>query len=103
MLRMTNGVTQVFTLQGLGIRGNVGGIADMEAYGQVFNLKNAADFEGTYKESPGVAPAGADPKALVMKNEKGVIVVLGVKVATETNPYLALDASNQDIKVRLER
>jgi hypothetical protein len=103
MLRMTNGVTQVFTLQGLGIRGNVGGIADMEAYGQVFNLKNAADFEGTYKESPGVAPAGTDPKALVMKNEKGVIVVLGVKVEAEPNPYLTLDASDQDIKVRLER
>jgi hypothetical protein len=100
---MTNGVMQVFTLQGLGIRGNEGGIADMEADGQVFNLKKAADFAGTYQQSPGGAPAGADPKALVMKNEKGVVVVLGVKVETETNPYLALDTSDQYVKVKIER
>ena len=102
MMRMTNGITQVFTLQGLGIRGNEGGIADMEAHGPVFNLKNAADFEGTYKQSSGNAPAGTVPKTLVMKNEKGVVVVLEVKVETETNPYLALDASDQDVKVKIE-
>ena len=103
MLRITNGVMQVFTLQGLGIRGNEGGIADMEDDGQVFNLKRAADFEGLYKESPGAAPAGTDPKALVMKNEKGVVVILGVKVETESNPYLALDTSDQYVKVKIER
>lgn len=102
MLSMTNGTKQVFTLQGVGVRGNESGIADMEAHGQVFNLKNAADFAGTYKQSPGDAPAGTDPKALVMKNEKGVVVVLGLKVETLTNPYLTLDASDQDIKVKLE-
>jgi hypothetical protein len=102
VLRMTNGITQVFTLDGVGVRGNEGGNVDMEAQGQVFNLKNAADFAGTYKKSPGDAPAGTDPKALVMKNEKGVLVVLGVKVETETNPYLTLDASDQDVKVKLE-
>src|SRR5262245_38760611 len=80
MLRMTNGITQVFTLQGVEIRGNEGGIADLEARGPVFNLKNAADFEGTYKLSPGNAPAGSGPQVLVMKNEKGVVMVLGVKV-----------------------
>jgi hypothetical protein len=103
MLRMTNGITQVFTLQGLGIRGNEGGIVDMEARGQVFNLKNAADFEGTYQQSSGNAPAGSGPQVLVMKNEKGVVVVLEVKVETETNPYLTLDASDQDVKVKIER
>jgi hypothetical protein len=103
LLRMTNGITQVFTLQGLGVRGNVGGNVDMEARGQVFNLKNPLDFEGTYKESAGDAPAGTDPKALVMKNEQGVVVVLEVKVEAEANPNLTLDASNQDVKVKLER
>jgi hypothetical protein len=102
MLRMTNGITQVFTLEGLGVRGNVGGTVDMEAHGQVFNLKNAADFAGTYKKSPGDTPAGTDPKALVMKNEKGVVVVLEVKVETTTYPDLTLDASDQDVKVKLE-
>ena len=101
-LRMTNGVTQVFKLEGVGIRGNRGGVADLEADGQVFNLKNAADFAGTYKKSPGDAPAGTNPKALVMKNDKGVVVVLGLKVEAETWPDLALDASDQDIKVKLE-
>jgi hypothetical protein len=38
-----------------------------------------------------------------MKNEKGVVVVLEVKVETGTNPYLALDTSDQDVKVTLER
>jgi hypothetical protein len=103
MLRMTNGTTQVFTLQGVGVRGNESGIADMEADGQVFNLKHAADFAGTYQQSSGNAPAGTDPKALVMKNEKGVVVVLGLKVETQTNPYLTLDASDQDVKVKLVR
>jgi hypothetical protein len=103
MLRMTNGVTQVFTLQGLGIRGNEGGIVDMEARGQVFNLKNAADFEGIYQQSSGDAPVGTDPKALIMKNEKGVVVVLEVKVEAETNAALALDDSDHDVKVRIER
>ena len=37
-----------------------------------FNLNFAVHFEGTYKQSPGDVPAGTDPKALVMKNEKGV-------------------------------
>ena len=102
LLRMTNGVTQVFTLEGVGVRGNRGGIADMEARGQVFNLKNPQDFAGTYKKSPGDAPAGTNPKALVVKNDKGVVVVLEVKVETETYPDLALDASDQDVKVKLE-
>jgi hypothetical protein len=101
MLRMTNGITEVFTLQGLGIRGNEDGIADMEADGQVFNLKNAADFAGTYQPLPGAATAGTMSKALVLKNEKGVVVVL--KVETETNPYLALDVSDQHVKVTIER
>jgi hypothetical protein len=102
LLRMTNGTTQVFTLEGVGVRGNRGGTVDMEAQGRVFNLKNAADFAGTYKKSPGDAPAGTDRKALVMKNEKGIVVVLEVKVDTETYPDLALDASDQDVKVKLE-
>jgi hypothetical protein len=82
---------------------NEGGIADLEADGQVYHLKNAAYFAGSYQQSPGAAPAGTDPKALVMKNEKGVVVVLEVKVETGTNPYLALDTSDQDVKVTLER
>jgi hypothetical protein len=111
MLRMANGTTEVFTLQGLGIRGNEGGIADIEARGQVFNLKKAADFAGTYQRSPHDAPAGTDHKALTMKNEKGVVVVLEVNAETTTypdltvdaSPDLTLDASDQDVKVRLER
>jgi IMP cyclohydrolase len=75
----------------------------MEARGQVFNLKHAADFEGIYRQSSGAAPARTDPKALVMKNEKGVVVVLEAKVETETNPYLTLDASDHDVKVKIER
>jgi len=102
ILRMTNGTTEVFTLEGVGVRGNRAGIADMEARGQVFNLKNPLDFAGTYNKSPGDAPAGTDPKALVMKNEKGVVVALEVKVETETYPDLALDASDQGVKVKLE-
>jgi hypothetical protein len=58
---------------------------------------------GSYQQSPGAAPAGTDPKALVEKNEKGVVIVLEVKVETGTNPYLALDISDHDVKVTLER
>lgn len=103
ILRMTNGVTQLFTLEGVGVRGNRGGIVDMEAQGQVFNLKEPLDFAGTYKKSPDAAPAGTDARALVMKNEKGVVVVLAVTIDTETWPDLALDTSDQHVKVKLER
>jgi hypothetical protein len=102
ILSMTNGITQVFTLEGVRVRGNRGGIVDMEARGQVFNLKDPLDFAGMYKKSPDAAPAGTDPKALVMKNEKGVVVVLAVTIDTETYPDLALDASDQNVKVKLE-
>ena len=102
ILRMINGITQLFTLEGVGVRGNRGGIVNMEAQGPVFNLKDPLDFAGTYKKSPDAAPAGTDPKALVMKNEKGVVVVLVVQIDTETRPDLTLDASDQNIKVKLE-
>src|SRR5919198_3149152 len=100
ILNMTNGITQVFTLEGVGVRGNRGGIVDMEARGQVFHLKDPLDFAGTYKKSPDAAPAGTDPKALVMKNEKGVVVVLAVTIDTKTWPDLALDTSDQHVKVK---
>jgi hypothetical protein len=111
MLRMANGTTEVFTLQGLGIRGNAGGIADIKAQGQVFHLKKAADFAGTYRTSPRDAPSRTDPKALTMKNEKGVVVVLEVNTETKTYPDLTidpssdltLDTSDQNVEVRLER
>ena len=102
ILRMTNGITRVFTLEGAGVRGNRGGIVDMEARGQVFHLKEPLDFAGTYQKSPDAASAGTDAKALVMKNEKGVVVVLALQIDTETWPDLALDASDQPIKVKLE-
>ena len=65
-------------------------------------MKEPLEFAGTYKKSPDAAPAGTDAKALVMKNEKGVVVVLKVQVDTKTWPDLALDASDQDVKVKLE-
>ena len=83
LLRTTNGLTQVFTRQGLGVRGSVGGNVDMEARGQVFNVKHPLDFGGTSKESAGDAPAGTDPKALVMKNVQGVIDLLLEAIALE--------------------
>ena len=61
-------------LRGLEI-GGVGG-ARIEAQGEVYHLKNLADFEGTYAAVGAAAAAGPGAGHSIMRNEKGVVIDL---------------------------
>jgi hypothetical protein len=61
-------------LRGLDI-GGVGG-AKIDAHGDVSNLRNLADFDGTYVAVGAGAAAGPGAGHSVMRNEKGVTIDL---------------------------
>lgn len=102
-LSMADGSKHPFSLQGLGARGNIGGIRDLQAHGEVYNLKKVEDFAGTYKSSPQDRPAGADPKAAVSKNQNGVVVAFKAKTITTTEPNLEVIPSDSGVTVKLEK
>jgi hypothetical protein len=102
-LTMADGSKHQFSLDGLGARGNVGGIRDLQAHGDVYNLKEAEDLAGTYKSAPQDRPAGADPKAAVVKNQNGVVVAFKAKTLTTTDPSLEVIPSDSGVTVKLEK
>jgi hypothetical protein len=102
-LTMADGSKQQFSVEGLGVRGNREGIRDLQAHGDVYNLKKADDFAGTYKSAPQDRPAGADPKAAVSKNQNGVVVAFKAKTLTATVPDLELTPSETGVTVKLEK
>jgi hypothetical protein len=103
MLTMTDGSKHEFSLQGLGVRGNRGAIRNLKADGEVYQLKKADDFAGTYKSSPQDRPAGLDPKDAIAKNEHGVVVAFKSKTLTTTEPDLEVTPSSQGVTVKMEK
>ena len=72
-----NDQTYKFKINGVGIAG--AGVASVEAEGNVYDLKDVADFPGTYKGAGmglTLAAGGDDLKA---KNDKGVIMVISTR------------------------
>lgn len=68
------GKTYPFSIEGLGIADL--GVSNVTTSGEVFNLKNVADFSGNYiAGEAGIAIAGG-PTDTIMKNEKGVVLRL---------------------------
>ena len=69
-----NGKEYPFKVEGLSI-GDVG-LSEAKAEGEVYNLKNLADFNGTYSAvaAEGTMVKGAG--AVVMRNKKGVEIYL---------------------------
>jgi hypothetical protein len=61
-------------LRGLDV-GGVGG-AHIDAHGDVYHLKNVADFDGTYAAVSAGAAAGPGAGHSIMRNEKGVVIDL---------------------------
>jgi hypothetical protein len=52
------------------------GFVRAEATGEVFNLKNAEDFNGTYFAASAEGTLGSGAGATVMKNQNGVVIHL---------------------------
>jgi lipid-binding SYLF domain-containing protein len=73
------------------------GVSKAELIGEVYNMKNASDIEGTYTAGQaGVAVAGGE-KVAELKNSKGVVLkVKGKQVGLE----LALDLSGMEISFK---
>ena len=64
-------------LRGLEI-GGVGG-ATIEASGDVYHLKDLADFGGTYAAAGAAAAAGPGAGRSILRNDKGVVIHLASK------------------------
>ena len=68
--------TYAFKVKGLKVLSV--GIKKASVNGEVYNLKNAADLAGTYKEaSKGGLTLVKKKGAVVVENDKGVVIVLG--------------------------
>jgi len=64
-----------FKLGGLSVGANVG-VSKMSATGEVYDLKDIAQFPGTYTELDASVALGGGMGGLHLKNEKGVIMHL---------------------------
>jgi hypothetical protein len=73
------------------------GVSKAELIGEVYNMKNPSDIEGTYAAGQaGVAVAGG-AKVAELKNSKGVVLkVKGKQVGLE----LALDLSGMEVSLK---
>ena len=69
-----NGKTYPFSVEGLSVADL--GVSNISTSGEVFNLKNVADFSGNYAAGEaGIAIAGG-PSDTIMKNQNGVVLRL---------------------------
>ncbi len=73
-----DGERHEFAVKGLSL-GDVG-FARMVGDGQVSNLENLSDFEGTYMAVGAGAAAGVGASAVTMRNQNGVVITLTSKL-----------------------
>jgi hypothetical protein len=78
------------SIQGLGLVGV--GVSQVNAVGDVYNLKNAADVAGTYVGITGGIAIAGGPKGILAQNQNGVVIDLratqrGVSFNLGTNGF----------------
>jgi hypothetical protein len=92
----TGGKTYPFSVEGLSVADL--GVSNVSSQGEVFNLKNVADFSGNYVAGEaGIAIAGG-PTDQILKNQNGVVLRLH---GTQTGARLTLAA--QGVKLTLKK
>jgi hypothetical protein len=101
-LTLIDGTTHVFSVSGLGIRGNEGSIFDLEAKGEVYNLTMLEDFAGTYRRTMGELSPERGTNTLIINNDHNVHVVVTVRFEKETGD-VRLTPSESGVTVKLER
>jgi hypothetical protein len=101
-LTLIDGTTHVFSVSGLGIRGNEGSLFDLEAKGEVYDLTMIADFAGTYRRTMGELSPERATNTAIIKNEHGVHVVVTVHFERESGNVRLLP-SESGVTVTLER
>jgi hypothetical protein len=70
-----DGKTHAFKLGGLSLGANIG-VSQLEAKGEVYNLKSLADFEGNYVSTGGQIALGGGVGGMQLQNDKGVVLRL---------------------------
>jgi hypothetical protein len=101
-LTLIDGTTHVFSVSGLGIRGNEGSIFDLEAKGEVYNLTMIEDFSGVYKRTMGELSPERGTNTVIIKNEHDVHIVVTVYFEKESG-NVRLTPSEAGVTVKLER
>jgi len=89
------GKTYSFSVDGLGVADL--GVSDITTSGEVFNLKNVADFSGTYLAGEAGAAVVSGPTDTVMKNDKGVVLRLH---GTQKGARLTLAAQGVKLTIK---
>jgi lipid-binding SYLF domain-containing protein len=73
------------------------GVSKAELIGEVFNLKNPSDIEGTYTAGQASVAVAGGAKVAELKNSKGVVLkVKGKQIGLE----LALDLSGMEVSLK---
>ncbi len=73
------------------------GVSKAELIGEVYNLKNASDIEGTYTAGQASVAVAGGTKVAELKNSKGVVLkVKGKQIGLE----LALDLSGMEVSLK---
>ena len=89
------GKTYAFSVEGLGVVDL--GVSDVTTSGEVFNLKNVADFSGIYLSGEAGATLDKGPTDTIMKNTKGVVIRLH---GTQKGARLTLAAQGVTLKLK---
>jgi hypothetical protein len=90
-----NGMEYPLEVKGLSV-GAIGA-NKFSASGEVFNLKQASDIEGTYAAGTGSVTVGGGVGGLQMKNDKGVVIKAS---STSAGAALKLGPSGMTIKLK---
>ena len=85
-----------FKVDGLSV--NAVGVSASDATGNVYNLKNVSDFEGTYTAIEAAGTLGGGKGVATMRNGNGVRVTLH-----STNQGVELKAAPEGVKFTLQR
>jgi hypothetical protein len=101
-LILSNGNQHAFEVTGLGVRSTREAIVTVQAVGEVLNLKQLSDFEGTYKVTENQYTVGRSTDDVSLANEHGVVMVLALK-APATTSDVTLTPSPTGLTVKLEQ
>jgi hypothetical protein len=89
------GKTYQFDIKGLNVAAV--GISKISSKGDVYNLKDASDFAGTYVSAGAGAAVIKGKAGLVMRNDKGVVINL---LSDQTGVQLSLGSDGLSISMK---
>jgi hypothetical protein len=99
-LILNDGTQHAFEVSGLGVTGTREAIVSVQAVGEVFNLKQLSDFEGTYKTAERRVETGRGAGQISLTNDRGVLVSLSLSSPATTRD-VTLTPSPVGITVKL--